>query len=292
MIVYSTFLIAFTGDDEKQLQLVDNMAITQISTTENQRFDLSGIVQVNKEIFVVADKKWNEYIYKIDTGKAPYKISDSIPVKVKKRLDCEGIDYANQHFYFVDEHNSRLFKYSLESKITSEIELPWGTLGENIEQWENAGLEGVAIDSINNKIFLVKERAPRKIFCYDLNTNQLEQVFEDLINQETGDFADAKYENNSLYLLERNTSLILKINTLTNQIDTVCYSHISFKNNKRLYENQFPQYGMAEALLITENEIWIGFDNNGDKVSETGKSFGLQAGDAPAIIRFKRPVGF
>jgi hypothetical protein len=49
---------------------------------------------------------------------------------------------------------------------------------------------------------------------------------------------------------------------------------------------------MAEAFILTPDEIWIGFDNNGDPVSEYGKSLGLKEGNETAIIIFKRPRGF
>jgi hypothetical protein len=49
---------------------------------------------------------------------------------------------------------------------------------------------------------------------------------------------------------------------------------------------------MAEALLLTSDEIWIGLDNNGLPFSDYAqKTYGL-TGNSPVIIRFKRPAGF
>ena len=82
-----------------------------------------------------------------------------------------------------------------------------------------------------------------------------------------------------------------KIDVKSNQKYSVSFRHIVFKDGQRLFKNKNPEYGMAEALLLTENEIWIGLDNNGDNVSKYGKSIGLN-GNKPAILIFKRPEGF
>ena len=50
--------------------------------------------------------------------------------------------------------------------------------------------------------------------------------------------------------------------------------------------------GMTEGFILRDNEIWIGTDNNGDQVSDYGKSVGLKAGNKTAIFVFKRPKGF
>ena len=81
---------------------------------------------------------------------------------------------------------------------------------------------------------------------------------------ESNDFSDMKYENGFLYMLERNGS---------------CVSEPS-------------KYGMAEALLLTKDEIWIGIDNNGLEASKGAEDrFGIK-GNQPSILRFKRPTGF
>jgi hypothetical protein len=63
-------------------------------------------------------------------------------------------------------------------------------------------------------------------------------------------------------------------------------------NGKRIFENEHPEYGMAEALLLTKNQIWIGLDNNGDPVSDFGKSLGLEQNSNTVILIFERPEGF
>ena len=49
---------------------------------------------------------------------------------------------------------------------------------------------------------------------------------------------------------------------------------------------------MAEALLLTKDEIWIGLDNNGDEVTEHAKKTYQLQGREPVILKFKRPEGF
>ena len=58
----------------------------------------------------------------------------------------------------------------------------------------------------------------------------------------------------------------------------------------KLYDNS--KYGMAEALLLTNDYIWIGLDNNGLPFSKHAENtYGL-SGTQPVIIGFKRPAGF
>jgi hypothetical protein len=106
-----------------------------------------------------------------------------------------------------------------------------------------------------------------------------------------GDISDLKFENGFLYVLERNDNLVVKLDA--NSLEVI--SKVSYKNTCSLREGKLysnSKYGMAEALLLTSDEIWIGLDNNGLPFSDYAqKTYGL-TGNSPVIIRFKRPAGF
>jgi hypothetical protein len=56
-----------------------------------------------------------------------------------------------------------------------------------------------------------------------------------------------------------------------------------------LYDGN-PEYGLAEALLLTDDQIWIGLDNNGKEAK--GMLAGARVGTDPVVLVCKRPAGF
>ena len=138
-------------------------------------------------------------------------------------------------------------------------------------------------------LYLIKERQPRQVYQVDLSNHTLLTNF-DIPNTESNDFSDAKFEKGHLYLLERNGNLITKINPESQQVvKKLSYKWLASHEKGKLYEPT--PYGMAEALLLTEDEIWIGLDNNYLSSSSYGQSLGIE-GISPVIIRFKRPTEF
>jgi hypothetical protein len=106
-----------------------------------------------------------------------------------------------------------------------------------------------------------------------------------------GDISDLKFESGFLYILERNQNLITKMDVSKMQV----VNKVSYKETCSHPEGKFYKgtpYGMAEALLLTPDEIWLGLDNNGLYFSDFATStYGL-TGNRPIILKFKRPEGF
>ena len=92
--------------------------------------------------------------------------------------------------------------------------------------------------------------------------------------------------------MERGLGQVTRIDTKSGEKSSVSFQSLVFKNGQRMFKNDNPQFGMAEALLLTNDEIWIGFDNNGDPVSDYGKTLGLIDGTNTVVIIFERPEGF
>jgi len=266
--------------------------VKQFEIEGDVRFDLSGIVQVGEKVFVVADKVWNKSIYQIDTLKNKIKIVDERKICVYEDIDFEGIEAFHNGFFIINERLSQVYSIDFDNCFIKILPIDWSKLKLDISEWNNKGLEGVAFDPEHEILYLLKEREPRNIYAFNLKTNELYEPFTKLFNTQTDDFTDAKIEDGKLYLLERNESQIFRIDLKTNALDSVSFKNIFNPNKQRLYETENPEYGTAESLLLTKNEIWVGIDNNGEKTSIYGQKLGLDKTNRPVLVVFKRPENF
>jgi hypothetical protein len=271
----------------QQLQLIQ---VAQLTPAYTQRFDLSGIALSKGRMYVVADKEANPYLYEIAWGKKHWTLIDSIRLPLQGEIGLEALDVCHNLFYLADEDNTKVYSSDVKGRL-KEIPVQFAEAGIDPSTWkENTGLEGLAVDCRNNILYLAKEREPRYIMKVDLATGRILDQFN-IPETESNDIADMKFEGGFLYLVERNGNYITKLNPQTKEVVAkVSFKDVVNEQTGHLYEPT--RYGMAEALLLTKDEIWIGIDNNFLKVSETGRQqYGLE-GRNPVIIRFKRPKGF
>ena len=136
---------------------------------------------------------------------------------------------------------------------------------------------------------MTKEREERHILTYDLKTKEITDKWN-IPETDSWDFSDAKFEDGFLYVLERGNHLVTKINISTKEVVTK-YSYQNFeKGSGYLFGPAL--FAQGEALLLTQDEVWIGFDGNGRKATSAAqKEFNLK-GNGPLVVRFKRPKGF
>lgn len=283
------FLITLNGVGVSQQYVVENpVKILEVDISE-RRFDLSGLCSDGEHWFVNADKPWNDFVYKVDSANNQVFLEDKYELNVDGRLDLEGIDYADNTFFLCDERQSRVLTYS--KGVTKQLELNW----QNADpaRWGNAGLEGIAVDSESNKIFLGKEREPQLIFEVSINGGDVRQILTDLTTENDFHISDLKYEKEHLFVLDRNNYRILKIDLIDQKIEAEFdYSQVLNHNGEKFYTNS--RYPMAEALLLTPERLLIGLDNNGESFNEKNKwirKAGLK-GRNPVIIIFERPKQF
>lgn len=282
----------------EELELLHPKSIYTLDENKNpeskQRFDLSGFCSRNDSIFAIADKKWTTGIYYLDTtanGKFYIKQINKGPDYKTEDCDIEAVDVYKGRFMVAEETYNNI--YYQNKKGTFDIfPSDFTTLGEDMETWGivNTGVEGFACDSQNDIIYFTKEREPRRIYVYDVKQNKFSTPFNDVVLPDDGDISDCQYENGFLYFIDRANCLVRRINVTTKE--SVSYSFKKYSNNgkQHIYEADF---GMAEALLLTKNAIFVGMDNNGDEVSKYGEEIGLPAkSTAPSIFVFKRPDGF
>lgn len=270
-----------------QLQEIEELEFTDIHVLDDYPhiFDLSGIVKTEKECYLINDK--SSYAYEFETDGNVFYLIDSVDLGVNSKADLESLDYCEGSGIFYTDEKSNIVYYSgtegerqvVFDKNQLDFDLNWGT---------NKGLEGIAVDCKNMVAYIAKERDPRFIITYDLKTKEITDIN---LKDSEGDISDLKYQDGYLYILERNANLIAKMDAVSKEI----VSKVSYKNtcshpNGKLYDNS--KYGMAEALLLTNDYIWIGLDNNGLPFSKHAENtYGL-SGTHPVIIGFKRPAGF
>ena len=274
-------------DRYEELELIE---VSQMNNAQNNRFDLSGIAITAGNYYVVADKGWNNYIYEIAHQDNSWEVINTLPLGLTEPIDLEGLDFCNGSFYLINENGNKVYTLDANREMRS-VFIHYSGKGIDPKTWKkNAGLEAIAVNCEDSILYLAKEREPRFLLEVDMKYGIIENQFT-IPEIESNDFSDMKYEKGFLYMLERNGSCISKIDVRSKAVvNKVSYKYTSNMPAGKLYEPS--KYGMAEALLLTENEIWIGIDNNGLKASKGAEDrFGLK-GNQPSILRFRRPVGF
>lgn len=282
-------LTQFLWGQDKLVEL-ELIEVSQMNTAQNNRFDLSGIVMVDDRCYVVADKAWNNYIYEISHEGGSWQVFNTLPLGLIDQIDLEGLDFCNGNFYLINEFGNKVYTLGTNGQMTS-VFIDYKGKGIDPKTWKkNAGLEAIAVNCEDSLLYLAKEREPRFLLEVDMKYGIIKNQFT-IPEDQSNDFSDMKYENGFLYMLERNGSCVSKIDVRSKAlVDKVSYKYTSNMPAGKLYEPS--KYGMAEALLLTENEIWIGIDNNGLQASKGAEDrFGLR-GNQPSILRFKRPAGF
>ena len=284
------FIFSYQLNAQSKYPALKLISIKQLEESYKSRFDLSGIVKTGKKIYVVADKSYNNYMYEIKMNDSNWSIENTIEIGLLDQVDIEAVDYCNDNFYISNEHGNIIYKMDSTCKI--RVVKPYYK-GKNMDitSWKkNTGLESLAIDCEHSILYAAKERQARFIYAVDLKYNNIITKFS-IPETESNDFADMKYENGFIYLLERNGNYITKVDVKTEKVVAkVSFKNICSSKEGKLYEPS--KYGMAEALLLTDNEIWIGLDNNGLTVSENAAKKYHMKGNRPAILRFVRPKGF
>lgn len=267
---------------------LDFIELKQPTGDHKAKFDLSGLaIDNNNVIYTISDKQKNHFIYNLD-----WKTSKLIPFLdfgIKTRLDVEAIDVCEDEFYISNEKDNKFYIIKKDSPLRI-ISPDYSSIGEKRNFFNsNRGFEGLAVDCKNQILYAAKERQPRYILTINIKTQKILKKW-DIPEIDAFDYSDAKFENDHLYLLERTGMLVTKINIKTEKV----IAKFSYKNIEKHYGYLYGPaiYPFAEALLLTEDEIWIGFDNNGLRVTnQASKDLGIKGRD-PIVMRFKRPANF
>lgn len=285
-------------DDAIKLELLHPGSVYMLRETDlpdsKLRFDLSGLAMHDGKMFCISDKIATSNIYTFDTcsdGTFKIEIARKQPEIKTADIDMEAIDFLGDKMVLADEVNNIIYIENDEGRFDL-MDIYFDRFESDLSRWgsSNSGVEGMAIDSVNQVIYFGKEREPRRIITYDLKTKEFAAPYDSIVLPDDGDISDLKYIDGFLFILDRANCLVRKLNLATGE--SVYASFHRFSNNYK-ENNYVADFGMAEALLITDDAIFVGFDNNGDPVSSYGESVGLKKGSTkPSVFVFKRPDGF
>ncbi len=285
LLYFICFQLVISNSVAQQIDSLTLLSAKQLQIDDSLRFDLSGMVQFNEQCVVISDKNWNTDLYVIKEEKDHWSIQDKIPHQIEKPLDLEAIAVCDSIIYISNEANHSIYK--MTENGPQKLALDWK---DQIKNWKkNTGLEAIAVDCDGGILYALKERSPRFIAQFSLSDGQMMNLVDlSAISDEDTDFCDALWQDGYLYILLRNACAIVKVNPKTFEVIHIA----SYANNCKNYWYSPTFFGMAEALWLTNDEIWIGLDNNGLEVSpKAAENYKLQ-GTAPLIIKLKRPAGF
>lgn len=314
MRLYSLLLLFFAF----QLRASDELIFKDLYYRP-KKMELSGLSYQDKKLFGIADKKSNHFIYEIHLSENnKLKIKKSINLKklegfkayyyptlllpqfgnwFKSALDLEGISQCGNDFYLVNEQVRHVLKVS-EKKI-EKLDIDFlSYFDQNIQDASslklNAGFEGIAIDCPHKRLYIAQERSPRRILIVNLENFQIMEDFtiEAEAEQTSPDFSGLYYENNYLYLLERNDYQIVKYDLLLKKaVQKFSFKNLNGLDLSTLYDTGEP-FGIAEGLTFSSEEIFIALDNNKKPLSKDAEEKFKIKGKGTTLLVFKRPVGF
>lgn len=292
--------------------------------------DVSGIAEIGGTTYLVADGGEDHYLYgtalkgarfplkkAVDlsafAGFKEYVASLAAETKVPekdRRLDLEGIAACGTTVYAVNERVRHVLVLDTAKKTLARLDADLSGYADLYAGESNAGFEGIAADCAGKTLYVAKERDPRQILVLKLDPGApakaslanhfdvapSDRAGQQVINPFTGqgllpinpDFADLFFENGFLFALERNSYEIAKIDVAKQAV----VGRVSYlKTERGLYETGEP-FGVAESLLLTKDDIRVGFDNNGAPLGVAAGKKAKVAGAFPGFYVYKRPTGF
>lgn len=299
-----------------------NLQFKEIKFLDNN-LEISGITKdQNGNLLFVSDNTEDQYIYKLiekDTksysstplinfsdlnGFFLYYYSSLIGYHagrwIKSPWDLEGMYRCGNDIYLVNEQVRHVLKIDTNTNnlefINLNFQKAFEDIGTPLEKISNnAGFEGIALNCEEEILYIAQERDPRAIIIFNLKNKSYEGIIKTELESKTQispDYSDLYYENNFLYVLERNEWNILKIDLTTKKVvERYSFEENNILNLKKVYKTNKP-YGLAEALFIDKKSIILGIDNNNMPLTKRAEILFNFKGNFSSIIVFERPKGF
>ena len=146
--------------------------------------------------------------------------------------DAEGITHQEGNFFFIaDEGKHQMVRIEIDDTTTEIDATNLPRFGLRIDAGRNVGYEGVSWDSDNNRMFIVKEKNPLRIFEISglwevLDTGKLdlrinEWLPESPSNVMLRDLSSLTYheESGHLFLLSDESRVLLEFNAAGDAVD-------------------------------------------------------------------------
>lgn len=146
-------VVMFSCEKDTGEQDQPQTPITQLQITESYSLDIkepSGLCNSWNE---------NEFLIVSDNSNKLYRINDKGQILDEfsfKGKDLEGVSYqeAGKIIWIVDEEQNKLNKLNKSGELQQEYELSYES------HPSNKGLEGIAVNTINNHVFMLNEGSP------------------------------------------------------------------------------------------------------------------------------------
>ncbi len=267
LFVCGNRLSAQTDSSELRLKQIVQLRFETLTDYSKfgERFELSSLTRHRGEIVCVSDDIPS--VFKIDTNNWVIKSTDLLTIG-EADMDFEAIFSDSKNLYLAAETGyDALYKITKNGKLKKII-----SVSEFLPVFDktNSGVEAADID---RKIFYFADEGTKGSSNYIENgaVYQYRNKSAYKLVETTGDITDLKLikknDTTFIYILGRNNSEIIRYNINTKQVERKSYQYIekSPKYAQALFDTGKP-YGMGEALLVTENEIWVGFDNGNERL--------------------------
>ena len=226
---YHLLTVRFSDFDGKQpaLDLENHRVTIDAVVVEGIPDNASGLTfhPARKTLFTVINKP--AQVAEITTEG---RLLRTIPLRGV--LDAEGITYQEGNFFFIaDEGRHQMVRIEIDDTTTEIDATNLPRFGLRIDAGRNVGYEGVSWDSDNNRMFIVKEKNPLRIFEISglwevLDTGKLdlrinEWLPESPSNVMLRDLSSLTYheESGHLFLLSDESRVLLEFDAAGDAVD-------------------------------------------------------------------------
>jgi len=262
--------------------------------TYGNRFEMSGIARFEDKILCISDDLYE--IFELDTTAWTLRPSNLLKPK-NADMDFEAIFADDSRIFLAAESGfDCIYVIKRNGTLKKIISLP-----EILPEFDksNTGMEAADFDGktfyfanegeknsenviANGSVFAMDEhKKPKKLFDSEY------------------DITDLKYsklhDKEMLYILGRNESQILRYNLENGEIIIKTYKFLEKKEDMQAVFDSGKSFGMGEALLISETEIWVGFDNgksnllnNNEILNQYLKTKNTEHPAMPILVIFER----
>lgn len=236
-------------------------------------FEPSGLVLLKQHLLTVSDKQ-DDAVFELVPGPETAAVREFVrfrpPPEEPRPFDFEGLTArADGTLLLSSEARYRvlaLTQKGVASWFTPSVQ-PLG-LEAGLFRKHNAALEGITLTRTGG-LLLAAEREPRGLIelgnAPSLRGARTWPMPESTYSPPGGrepDFSDLTSFEGSVYALERNSHLIVRLEATPSQwLEREAWSYAKTENDARFrFENS--SFGLAEGLAIDKTHVFLVFDNN------------------------------
>lgn len=277
---------------------------------DSQQLDLSGLLRLSEDLqqkfglntpwLLLNDKSSHVYTVAFPTSSGvvtPQSWIDLASFVSARQFDLEDLAAHQDSLFVVEETNGTLFQVTPPKSLLSpsrtprinEITAPLPKKGP-FQLSKFGGIEGLEV--FEGQFYLAKELVPLAIFQTKLKGDHKLQKPRAIARSALGSQTAIRIRDGRAFILDREAHCVWEVplEKLGSDTEEKCLSFEKTVKSKRFH---YPvkdgegrvrlEWGTAEALEITETEIWIGLDNNGLGL------FSNPNEKRPSVIVFRRP---